>query len=166
MTRPACPELRTSVTEYGVHFETGVPVTFSFVRGTTPSPKPRPGQHDAYQQRLEPAGRYMVHNPDPGRLPPGWEQGTVHFRNPLVVPLSRDPETIYGASSWKVELSRAFGGKRGSALSRALVRAGYDGVVTVTLDRQCRGVDTREIVDLKSFTFLGGPGPSGSERRG
>jgi hypothetical protein len=151
-----CPELHTSVTEYGVHFETGVPVTVRFVRGTTPSP--RPGPDDPYQQRLEPAGRYMVHNPDSEpsrRLPPGWESGTVHFRNPLVVPLSRDPETIYGASSWKVELSRAFGGRRGPALSRALVRAGYDAVVTVTLDRRCRGIDTREIVDLTRFAFLG-----------
>lgn len=139
-------DLRVSVTEYGEHFETGVPVTVSFVRSTGGSP--RPDHEDRYQQRLEPAGRYMIHNPDPGRLPAGWEQGSVRFRNPLVIPLSSDPDSIYGEDSWKASLSRAFGGKIGKALSRAVTGAGYDGIVTVALDRRGRPIDTREIVDL------------------
>lgn len=145
-----CPELRVSVVEYGVRFETGVPVTVRYLRNTRPSPKP--GPTDQYQQRIEPAGRYMIHNPDPGRISPGWESGMVRFESPLVIPLNSAPdEPVYGPSSWKAELSRAYKGKTGKALSRAIVRSGYDAIVTVTLDKHCRPIDTREIVDLTMF---------------
>lgn len=146
-----CPELRVSVVEYGERFETGRPVTVRYLRNTSPSPKP--GATDPYQQRLEPAGRYMIHNPDPGRISSGWESGIVRFDSPLVIPLnSAADDLIYGEHSWKAELSRAYKGKTGKALSRAIVRSGYDAIVTVTLDKKCRPIDTREIVDLSSFT--------------
>jgi len=156
-----CPELRVSVVEYGERFETGVPVTVRYLRNTRPSPKP--GPTDQYQQRIEPAGRYMIHNPGPafsgippkagpGDLPRGWESGMVRFESPLVIPLNSAPdEPIYGPSSWKAELSRAYKGKTGKALSSAIARSGYDAIVTVTLDKHCRPIDTREIVDLSMF---------------
>jgi hypothetical protein len=128
-----------AATEYGVRFETGRPVDVRFVRGTAPSPKLGP----TYQQDIEPAGRYMVHNPTPGDLPRGWEAGSVHFKNPLVVPFNTSGEIRYDDSSWKAQLHRALGG-RGKALSCKVAARGHDGIVTVDGD----GRGTREIVDL------------------
>jgi hypothetical protein len=45
--------------EAGVRFETGVPVRFPFIRNTERAPRPR--GHDQFQQRLEPAGVYLLH---------------------------------------------------------------------------------------------------------
>jgi hypothetical protein len=161
--KPPCDDDEAlSVEEHGERFETGKPVTVRFVRNTRPAPKLRPYEEDRYQQRIDPAGRYMVHNPDPGRLPPDWESGNARFERPLVIALNTDPRNpIYDQNSWKVRLSRRFGGKTGKALSLAIRRAGYDGVVTVTLDGKCRPIDTREIVDLTMF-----PSPPPRKQRG
>jgi hypothetical protein len=131
----------TKATEYGVHFETGVPVTVHYVRGTKKAPPPT--VDDRYQQRIEPAGRYMLHNPNPGDLALGWEKGTVHFRRPLVIAFNRVPGNYYDEDSWKKQLEKHYR-KRGRALSRAIVKDGYDAVVTVMPGTE----DTREIVDL------------------
>lgn len=128
--------------EHGVHFETGHPVSVKFVRGTTPAPN----FGERFQQHIEPAGRYMVHNPDPGQLARGWEQGEVHFKNPLVLKFNHTPggqaEFGYNDTSWKARLHRALGAT-GARLSRKVVGLGHDGIVTVDGDN-C----TREIVDL------------------
>jgi hypothetical protein len=133
-----------TATEYGVSFETGKPVEVRYIRSTKKAPPPM--ALDRYQQRIEPAGRYMLHNPEPGDLPPGWESGVVRFQNPLVIPFNRVPGNYYDQWSWKAELAMHYG-KRGRALSRAIVRDGYDGIVTVMLGAG----DTREIVDLTWF---------------
>lgn len=124
--------------EYGVHFETGHPVSVKFVRGTTPSPN----FGETYQQHIEPAGRYMVHNPDPGDLARGWEKGEVHFKNPLVLKFNTSGEVSYDEGSWKARLHRALGAK-GPHLSRKVAGLGHDGIVTVDGTGY-----TREIVDL------------------
>jgi hypothetical protein len=133
--------LLAETTEYGVHFKTGMPVVVRFVRNAGKAPPPLPG--DPYQQRIEPAGRYMVHNPDPGKLTSGWLQGTVTFESPLVLAFNAEQNRYYDDGSWKKQLERFFR-KRGRSLSRAVFRAGYDGIVTVMPDTN----DTREIVDL------------------
>lgn len=140
--------LHVQVTEYGQHFETGHPVRFGYVRNT--SGAPRPPATDPYQQRLEPAGRYLVHNPAPGDLPPGWELGEAEFQSPLVVALNARPSTerTYNEHSWKVALSRTYRDLTGRALSNAIVLDGYDAVVTVALTKDRQPMDTREIVDL------------------
>lgn len=125
--------------EQGIHFETGTPVTFRFVRNTEKSPNFGP----RFGQDIEPAGRYLLHNEDPGDLARGWETGLVSLTSPLVVPLTGDPSAIYGPEGWKARLSAATG-KRGRALSADLIRRGYDGIVTVDQDGY-----TREIVLLK-----------------
>lgn len=130
-------ELATS-DEEGVHFETGVPVTFRFVRNTEKSPR----FGATFGQDIEPAGRYLLHNEDPGDLPRGWQSGTVTLRSPLVIPLTGDPDKIYGPLGWKARLRDAIG-KTGRALSSDLIRRGYDGIVTVD-----SGGYTREIVIL------------------
>lgn len=133
------------VDEQGVHFETGVPVRFRYIRGTTRSPD----LGGRFGQDIEPGGRYMVHNEDPGDLAPGWETGIAEFRAPLVLALTLD-EDIYGPNGWKARLSRAAGGKKGKRLSCFLRSQGYDGIVTcgeyTHAGRTTR--DTREIVDL------------------
>jgi hypothetical protein len=124
--------------EHGVHFETGMPVTFEFIRNTEKSP--RVGK--TFGQDIEPAGRYMLHKALPGAPPRGWITGTVTFQSPLVIPLTGDPNAIYGPAGWKARL-RAATGKKGRALSADLVRRGYDGIVTVD------HYGTSEIVALK-----------------
>lgn len=126
--------------EHGVHFETGVPVTFKFLRNTEKSPH----VGASYGQDIEPHGRYLLHNPDPDRSPPTrWETGTVTFKSPLVIPLSGDRDAIYGPIGWKARLRDATG-KKGAALSRYLAKR-FDGIVTVD------AYGTSEIVDLARF---------------
>ena len=50
------------VDEHGVHFETGVPVTFPFIRNTEKSPRVV-----GFGQDIEPHGRYLLHNSIPIR---------------------------------------------------------------------------------------------------
>lgn len=133
----------TEVEEYGVRFKTGEPVTVRFVRNTKKAPNFGP----TYQQDIEPAGRYLIHNPEPGDLPMQWERGEVRFSNPLVLEFNERGEMAYDKDSWKAYLSRKYGGKKGKALSRAIKRDGYDGIVTV--QQTSRGARyTGEIVDL------------------
>lgn len=132
-----------NATEYGKVFETDTPVTFKYVRNTKSAPRPRHSFLDQYQQRIEPHGRYLLHNPDPGDIPSGWETGTVHFKHPLVVWFNKKPGGYYDEDSWKAQLQQHYK-RQGLALSRAIVRDGYDGVVTVMPGTG----DTREIVDL------------------
>lgn len=147
MSRRVTLQLRT-VEECGVRFETGVPVTFEFVRNTEKAPNLGP----RFQQDIEPAGFYVQHacgfSQDLAR---GWVRGVLTLESPLVLSFS-DPvdalEPLYGPHSWKAELQRAFRA-RGRALSRKLVAAGYDGVVTV------RDGDTSEVVSLRSFVSPG-----------
>ena len=124
------------VREHGIVFATGKPVRFKFARGTEKSPNFGP----TFGQDIEPAGKYLTHNPDPKYLPRHWVTGEVSFRNPLVLQLSTDGDT-YGPNGWKARLQREFRAKR-KALSCKLRRAGYDGIVT------CEAGETREIVDL------------------
>jgi hypothetical protein len=118
-----------SAVEHGVLFRTGVPVSFAFVRNTAPSPKPRRGAVDRFQQTIEPHGMYLLHRMsglDPGR---GWMTGLVSLHSPLVLRLTTG-DSIYGPDGWKARLVDAYG-KKGAALSRALLASGHDGVVTV-----------------------------------
>ncbi len=142
------PHPLATVTENGVRFATGIPVRFSFIRNTEPAPRLRRGFPDHFQEKLGPNGRYMLHDAYPSQLPRGWERGTVTFHNPLVIELTTNPDDIYGPGSWKAHLAKHFRAKKRS-LSLALIRAGYDGVVTVARHRT--GSSTSEIVDLTTF---------------
>lgn len=115
-------------------------MTFPFVRNTEKSPRVAA----IYGQDIEPHGRYLLHDPDPKRPPDrGWEKGMVTFRSPLVIPLTGDPNSIYGPDGWKARLVAATK-KRGAALSRYLAKT-FDGIVTVDSH------GTSEIVDLARF---------------
>lgn len=140
--KPRCSHL-SETKEYGRVFKTGVPVEINYVRNTERAPY----MGSQFQQDIEPAGRFMVHNPDPGDLPRNWESGRVRFHNPLVIAFNTVPGNYYDETSWKARLQKQYGGK-GRKLSRNILKAGHDGIVTVTVDKNCNPVDTREIVDL------------------
>jgi GNAT superfamily N-acetyltransferase/uncharacterized protein YukE len=141
--------LRT-VEERGRKFETGTPVEFEFLRNTEKAPRAPKGS-DPYQQKIEPAGFYVTHkttDDDDDDPLPGYVTGTVKLDNPLVLAVNTDPDgLIYDDNSWKAQLERRYR-KRGQALTKALQKDGYDGVVTVT---EVRGKPyTSEIVVLDS----------------
>lgn len=133
----------TSVTEYGKRFETGRPVCFRLLRNTERAPY----FGSTYQQDIEPAGLYLIHNPTPGQLAPRWAVGECCFEHPLVIPINTSSNYMnYDETSWKANLRREYRAK-GKALSAKLRRAGYDGIVTVTVWNG-KPTDTREIVAL------------------
>jgi hypothetical protein len=125
--------------DQGVQFETGKPVEFPYVRNTEGAPF----FGSKYQQDIEPAGRYLLHNSHPGDQNEGWETGTVRFENPLVIKFNPDNDTSYDEHSWKAQLHRHYG-KTGKDLSDAIRDDGFDGIVTIG-----QGAYAKEIVDLK-----------------
>lgn len=129
--------------EGGVRFETGQPVTFRFTRNTEKAPN----MGEMFGQHLEPAGRYMLHHSDEdyqGDPPRGWERGTHSFENPLVIEWGTTSGEPHG---WKARVSKAFGGRTGKRLTRALLRHGHDGIVTVQKHKG-RSI-TSEIMSLR-----------------
>jgi len=140
----------TEVTEGKTTFKTGEPVTFDYVRNTAPAPKAKAGD-DRYQQKIEPAGRYISHVDKAhwGPEQPDQTRGSMTFNKPLVLHMNTGgPDApLYDENSWKARLQQAYGGKKGKALSRALAKEGFDGIVTVETTK--RGSYTSEIVDLR-----------------
>ena len=131
--------------ETGRVFETGKPVSFRYVRNTKKAP--RLGAE--FGQDIEPAGRYLAPVGDTVKTLDGLETGTVDFASPLVLDW-----VGYGEDGWKARLSRAFGGKTGRTLSRAVVNAGFDGIVTVSDSRGIKyASETVDLRWLKSPTF-------------
>ena len=123
-------------------FKTGQPITFPFIKNMEKAPKAK--NDDSFAQKIEPAGNYISAQDSEGEPPPGWKTGAVTFENPLVMEWGTS-----GYGGWKSVLSDKFGGKKGKALSKAIAKAGYDGIVT---KGKSRGEDyISEIVDL---TFL------------
>jgi hypothetical protein len=139
----------TEVTEGKTTFKTGEPVTFDYVRNTAAAPKV--GPDDRYQQKIEPAGRYISHvdKEQWGPEQPNQTRGSMTFNKPLVLHMNTGgPDApLYDENSWKARLQEAYGGKKGKALSRALAKEGFDGIVTVETTK--RGSYTSEIVDLR-----------------
>jgi 8-oxo-dGTP pyrophosphatase MutT (NUDIX family) len=133
--------------EYGVHFETGVPVEFNYLRHNTKTPN----YGARFQQHIEPAGRYMVHQPPNTQIASdrhtSMETGKVAFKNPLVIAENTGGGQGYDDTSWKARLHRHFG-VAGHHLSKRLARLGHDAIITVG---QGREPHTSEIVDLTSF---------------
>jgi len=133
----------TKAKDGDIEFETGRPVTFQYLHNTEKSPR----MGARFGQDLEPHGRYIQHHthPDPAGLPKNLVSGEISFQKPLV--LANDPEDLYGQNGWKARLSRHYGGLKGKRLTQALVRDGYDGIVTV----DPRHGNSSEMVDLTMF---------------
>jgi hypothetical protein len=84
---------------------------------------------------------------DPNAVGPGiyWtsDERQAHFSNPLVLEFNTEDCTSYDDHSWKAILSKHFKAK-GKRLTTKLLKAGYDGIVTVGQDEAY----TKEIVSL------------------
>jgi len=126
--------------EQGIQFVTGKSVTFKYLRGKEKAPNFGP----LYQQDIEPAGKYVIHNEEPGDTGSRWEVGEITFKNPLVIPFNSKNSVSYDENSWKSNLSQHYK-KTGKRLSQAIRADGYDGIVTVMNGH------TREIVDISMF---------------
>ena len=96
----------------------------SYYHNTQPSPKMA---GDMFAQSIEPAGEYIAHDTMNGSNQiPGFEYGKISFNSPLVL-----EHKSTGHGGWKTDLSNMFGGKKGKALSNAIKKAGYDGIITI-----------------------------------
>jgi hypothetical protein len=106
--------------------ETGKPMRVYFARNTVSSKGKAPAGMD-FGQALEPTGEYMVVQDSDmsSQGGDGWAYGEITFRNPLVL-----EHKSTNSTGWKKDLSEMFGGKTGKALTNAVKKAGYDGIVT------------------------------------
>lgn len=102
-----------------------------------------PDSESPFDRGFEPSGRYLTVADGLGKLNPDeFEAGEITFSNPLVLDVGEYGEP----SSWKRLLSKAYEGKTGKALSKAIIADGYDAVVTVSN----RG-EPSEVLDLTTF---------------
>lgn len=125
--------------------ETGKPVSFWYRHNTQSATDiwGMPSEGDQFSRDKEPSGRYMTiggkESVSSLADEAGWETGRITLRNPLVVDVD----------GWKPALSERYSGKTGKRLSQALIKDGYDGVITV--DRGGRHHYVSEVLDLQSF---------------
>lgn len=111
----------------GKTFETGKPVSFNYVKNLEKAPQ----LGARFQQDIEPHGRYMSMHSKSATVLPNFEYGTVKFKNPLVINFSTT-NGGYDENNWKYKLSNYYK-KKGKALSTALKKDGYDGIITVDM---------------------------------
>lgn len=120
---------------------TGQPVKFNYTHNTASATKlfGKPTKDSEYGRGYEPSGRYVsvASESRTNNLPKGYVGGLLVFNNPLVVPNNN--------LQWKKELSEKYNGKTGKNLSKAIIKDGYDGVIT-TEDKYIS-----EVVDLTTF---------------
>lgn len=105
------------------NIQTGVPVTIEYNK----NPEKAPFMGKTFGQDIEPTGNYITQNE--GFTPQGWKSGRVTLNSPLVIDIT--PETQI---SYKRDLSKKFGNKKGAELSNEIVKQGYDSIVTKYAD--------------------------------
>lgn len=130
-----------------VDFRTGEPVDFPYVRMVQDTPF----MGETFQQHIDPAGRYMSYNETGEETPLESDRikatyGEASFSNPLVLWFNTGEEFGYNEHSWKARLHDHYG-KAGKALSKAIIKDGYDGIITIRRDTDPPTVS--EIVDLR-----------------
>ena len=99
-----------------------------------------------FGQSIEPSGEYMTENDGKYKIDdPSFIYGNITFNNPLVVEfISTDS---YG---WKLTLSNMFKGKKKKVLSNAIIKAGYDAIITIDSQEN----ELKEIVNLKGIKTI------------
>lgn len=79
-----------------------------------------------YGQNIEPAGEYMSMDTSKGKYKiEGYEYGIIQFNKPLVLEHINTSDT-----GWKKTVSDMYNGLTGRELSNALIKDGYDSIVT------------------------------------
>jgi hypothetical protein len=84
-----------------------------------------------YGQNIEPSGEYMIMDDLYGERPnnymlPNYEYGFITFKKPLIIDFIDTTD-----KGWKRTLYNRYN-KTGKQLSRAIMKDGYDGIVTVS----------------------------------
>ena len=148
-TQFLAPELRLEESGTDFAYEEFVDGGLFYSRNTEPAPD----VGERFQQHIEPAGTYVIHDRAiTSPLPPGWVRGEASVKYPLLIPLNSkgaNTESIYDQFSWKRVLSDQYGGLTGQELSSAIRADGFDAIITVNIDNKGVPFETREIVLLK-----------------
>lgn len=148
-TQFIAPELRLEESGTEFAYEEFVDGGLFYMRNTEPAPD----VGERFQQHIEPAGTYVLHDRAiTSPLPPGWVRGEASVKWPLLIPLNSkgaNTESIYDQFSWKRVLSDQYGGLTGQELSSAIRADGFDAIITVNIDNKGVPFETREIVLLK-----------------
>ena len=109
--------------------ETGKSVKFRYLHNKEKSPY----LGSKFAQDIEPSGKYIASasSVEPSEaVKKVFDFGVIEFKNPLVL---ENKTTRHGG--WKTDLSNKYGGKTGKALSKAVMKDGYDGIVTIDKGR-------------------------------
>ena len=159
----------------GGGYKHGEAATVPFMRNTISAPRT-----SGFGQDIEPHGRYMSERfqseEDVKRLNnrfADYATGEHSFEKPLVLPFGGGYDE---ATNWKRVLSEHYG-KKGKALSRAILADGYDGIITHDKHGTSEIVDlsplraTKKVKDVEGHEhgadgkFVSGSGASKSEPR-
>ncbi len=107
--------------------------------------EPSPPLGDLYGQSVEPGGYFCIQ--DSGFTPEGWKASKIKLNSPLIIDVSKD------RTQWKFDLSKKYNSKK-KQLTKKLVKAGYDGIITVDKHGHYKG-ETGEIIvfDIKKSTY-------------
>ena len=91
-----------------------------------------------FAQDIEPCGEYLSLDPDIIDVGSKYEfeRGLVEFDNPLIIDFIST-----GHGGWKTELSKKYNGLTGEKLSEAIIKDGYDGIVTLDNGVPCEAVN-------------------------
>lgn len=112
-----------ATTSFKINVLTDEGLTMTYVR--VPNQNTR-NYGSAYGQNIEPAGEYMSMDTMQGQHKiEGYEYGTIQFKNPLVL-----EHISTGDTGWKKTVSDMYKGLTGKKLSQALIKDGYDAIVT------------------------------------
>lgn len=94
-----------------------------------------------FGQDIEPTGNYITYNDHRFKIESDtFYYGFISFKNPLIVDFINTTST-----GWKRVVSELFNNKKGRTLSKAIIKAGYDCIITID------GDNISEIVDLTNF---------------
>lgn len=101
--------------------EAGKPVTMTYLKNTEKAPY----LGSRFGQDVEPSGFYFIQKEHDFPPSKGWVEGQITLNNPLVIPITDETMIEY-----KNDLSKKYGGKKKKALTNAIKKDGYDGIIT------------------------------------
>lgn len=116
-------DTRYSLDDDNINKITDEGLTMTYVR--VPN-KNTPYYGSTFGQNIEPKGEYMSMDTMKGKNKiEGYEYGTIRFKKPLVLEHINTSDT-----GWKKTVSDMYNGLTGKRLSNALIKDGYDAIVT------------------------------------
>ena len=99
--------------------KTGKPLNLTYNKNNEKAPR----KSTEFGQDVEPSGDYVTQSF--GFTPEGLTTGKVKIKNPLVIEITSETQISY-----KYELSKKYGGKKGKELTDAIKKEGYDAIIT------------------------------------